>query len=119
MRGKLIAAATLLAGVLAFGGLTSSVSAHPPGVYDEYYYGNGAHDFVPHWHFYNTPSGTYGYYGLGGHDFAPHGHYSREYVPPHRDYYPAPYGYSSPYSYGYPGSDRYPPGYPAPYGYGR
>ncbi len=106
MRGKLILAAGLLGGVLALGILPSSASAHPPGVYDSYYYGNGPHDFVPHWHFYDTPFGTYGYYGLGAHDFVPHSHFSRSYVPPHTDYY-----FGSPYPY------RYPSYYGTPYGY--
>lgn len=38
------------------------------------YYGNGGHDFVPHWHQTQTPFGSYSWYGLGGHDFQPHVH---------------------------------------------
>lgn len=38
------------------------------------YYGNGGHDFQPHWHTRQTPFGGYSYFGLGRHDFRPHAH---------------------------------------------
>lgn len=121
MRSKLILAAVLTAGVLAFGVLTPTASAHPPGGYD-YYYGNGGHDFAPHYHQYDTPYGSYSYYGNGLHDLVPHDHV---YVNP--GYYGGYSGYSTPYdgySSGYysPYGSSYSPGYPSYYGgrrYGR
>jgi len=38
------------------------------------YYGQGGHDFAPHWHTKRTPFGTFEWYGNGRHDFRPHGH---------------------------------------------
>jgi hypothetical protein len=38
------------------------------------YYGNGGHDFQPHWHTTQTPIGSIGWYGNGAHDFQPHVH---------------------------------------------
>jgi hypothetical protein len=38
------------------------------------YYGNGGHDFQPHWHTKRTPFGTFQWYGNGRHDLRPHGH---------------------------------------------
>ncbi len=38
------------------------------------YYGNGGHDFQPHWHTKRTPFGSFQYYGNGRHDLRPHGH---------------------------------------------
>jgi hypothetical protein len=38
------------------------------------YYGNGAHDLVPHWHQARTPFGPTYWYGNGVHDLVPHGH---------------------------------------------
>src|SRR4051812_37945272 len=102
MRAKLTLAAALVAGLFAFGAFAPTASAHPPGSYG-YYYGNGAHDFVPHWHVYNTPFGAQGYYGLGAHDFMPHGHVY-DYQPSYGGYSPGyaePYGYGASYSYGY------------------
>ncbi len=43
------------------------------------YYGNGGHDFQPHWHTRQTPFGSYSYYGLGAHDFRPHAHVQTPY----------------------------------------
>jgi hypothetical protein len=38
------------------------------------YYGNGGHDFRPHWHTTQTPFGSFSLYGTGRHDFRPHVH---------------------------------------------
>ena len=93
MRGKLLLAASVLAGVVAFGALAPTASAHPPQYYSPSYPGYGLHDVVPHWHSYSTPSGTYGYYGNGLHDFVPHNHFYG-YIPDYGTCYPAPsYGY--------------------------
>jgi hypothetical protein len=72
----------LAAGLLALGLLAAPASAHPPayGPYGYYgapaygYYGNGGHDFVPHWHQTTTPFGTFSWYGNGPHDYMPHQH---------------------------------------------
>lgn len=104
MRGKFFLATGVLVGLLAFGTLAPTASAHPPRDYG-YYYGRGAHDFVSHGHSFSTPLGTFEYYGRGLHDRLPHGHY----VParPYDGYYPVPHGSShshrSPSHYG----DRY------------
>lgn len=37
-------------------------------------YGNGAHDYLPHWHQANTPFGPVYWYGNGLHDYLPHHH---------------------------------------------
>jgi hypothetical protein len=38
------------------------------------YYGNGGHDYQPHWHTTQTPFGQNNWYGNGPHDFVPHQH---------------------------------------------
>jgi hypothetical protein len=38
------------------------------------YYGNGGHDFQPHWHTTQTPIGSFSWYGNGAHDYRPHIH---------------------------------------------
>ena len=38
------------------------------------YYGNGGHDYQPHWHTTQTPFGNSQWYGNGPHDFRPHQH---------------------------------------------
>ena len=43
------------------------------------YYGNGGHDFQPHWHTKQTPIGNFSYYGQGAHDFRPHAHTETSY----------------------------------------
>ena len=81
----------------------ASVEAHEP--YPRYrYYGNGGHDFRPHWHDTYTPFGTFSWYGTGAHDYRPHGHvrtpwsyesYSRTPWGVTRSYHPtSPYYYS-------------------------
>ena len=105
-------AGALALGLLAFGVLTPSASAHPPVVYGGYY-GGGVQDYVPHDHYYSTPYGTYDAYGSGTHDYLPHDYY----------YQAAPYsngsssGYAVPYSSGYtvPYNNGYSSGYTAPY----
>jgi hypothetical protein len=37
-------------------------------------YGNGAHDYTPHWHQTITPYGPVNWYGNGLHDYLPHDH---------------------------------------------
>lgn len=66
------------------------------------YYGNGGHDFQPHWHTVQTPFGGYSYFGNGAHDFAPHVHRQ------------TPYGITG-YNGGFPYTQSYSP--PTPYTY--
>src|SRR5204862_4036432 len=71
MRAFILAAVLAVAGV-GFAG-TGKAEAHPPGkVYAGY--GNGAHDYVPHWHRTNTFFGPTYWYGNGPHDYLPHHH---------------------------------------------
>jgi hypothetical protein len=58
--------------VLGFAG-AGKAEAHPPG---KFYagYGNGAHDYLPHWHKTGTPFGPVYWYGNGLHDYLPHHH---------------------------------------------
>jgi hypothetical protein len=71
------------------------------------YFGNGGHDYQPHWHVTQTPFGARAWYGNGPHDFVPHQHsyspwsyrgYSNtgagpttSFYPRHRQYYYAPW----------------------------
>jgi hypothetical protein len=75
-----------LVGVLTIGGMTgfgtTSAKAQgygyfPGGGYgvpSYSYYGNGGHDFQPHWHTTQTPIGSFSWFGNGTHDFQPHVH---------------------------------------------
>jgi len=47
----------------------------PGGSYGSYF-GNGGHDYQPHWHVTQTPFGQNTWYGNGPHDAAPHQHTS-------------------------------------------
>lgn len=128
---------TILAGVLAVGGVlglgTSSANAqgcgYPGGGYGGYsgggyggyggysgggyassnpginYYGNGGHDFQPHWHTTQTPVGSFGWYGNGAHDLQAHEHTQSAYGG-YQGYSPSPFGgvttsyyNSTPYTY--------------------
>jgi hypothetical protein len=69
------------------------------------YYGNGGHDFQPHWHRSTTPFGTFMWYGNGAHDLQPHEHVRSPYGG-YRGYSPNPFGGvtesiypSTPYTY--------------------
>ena len=44
------------------------------GVPNSRYYGNGGHDFQPHWHTTRTPFGSFQWFGNGRHDSRPHEH---------------------------------------------
>jgi hypothetical protein len=107
--------AFMLAAVLAVAGLGFAVAgtaaAHPPG---RFYagYGNGPHDYVPHWHRTDTFFGPVYWYGNGRHDYLPHDHsvspwggvrsYSITPFGPTRSYNGFPYyGGSTPYYGGY------------------
>jgi hypothetical protein len=71
MRGFILTA-LLGAAVLGFAG-AGTAAAHPPG--GSYAgYGNGPHDYVPHWHRTITPYGPVYWYGNGPHDYLPHNH---------------------------------------------
>jgi hypothetical protein len=100
MRSKLSLAAGLLAALLIVASMASAASAQDWGYSG--YYGLGAHDFVPHWHNYVTPFGSYSYYGLGAHDFVPHSHYAYPYSGVSYSGYYAPYRFAYPYYYSYP-----------------
>ncbi len=55
------------------------------------YYGNGGHDFQPHWHTTQTPLGSFAWYGNGAHDLRPHEHTNSPYGG-YRSYSPSPFG---------------------------
>jgi len=123
MRTFLLAAILGIA-VLGFA-VAGKVEAHPPGkVYAGY--GNGAHDYAPHWHRTNTPFGPTYWYGNGPHDYRPHDHsispwggvrsYSISPYGPTKSYngFPSYGGYYGGGSYG--GYAPYYGGYTPPYG---
>jgi hypothetical protein len=69
------------------------------------YYGNGGHDFQPHWHNTTTPYGSFSWYGNGAHDLQPHEHVRSPYGG-YRGYSANPFGGvtesiypSTPYTY--------------------
>ena len=69
--------ASILTAVLGIAGLgfvaAGTAEAHGPGgVYAGY--GNGLHDYAPHWHRTNTLFGPVYWYGNGLHDYLPHNH---------------------------------------------
>ena len=75
------------------------------GVPSTRYYGNGGHDFQPHWHTTQTPAGSFAWYGNGAHDLQPHEHTNSPYGG-YRGYSPSPFGGvttsyypSTPYTY--------------------
>jgi hypothetical protein len=75
------------------------------GVPTRQYYGNGGHDFQPHWHTTQTPAGSFAWYGNGAHDAQPHEHTQSAYGG-YRGYSPSPFGgvttsyyNSTPYTY--------------------
>jgi hypothetical protein len=55
------------------------------------YYGNGGHDFQPHWHTTQTPFGSFAWYGNGLHDYQPHEHSHSAYGG-YQGYSPNPFG---------------------------
>jgi hypothetical protein len=67
------------------------------------YYGNGGHDFVPHWHRTTTPFGTFMWYGNGPHDYLPHQHLRTPYS--YQGFSATPFGttqsFYPPYPYAY------------------
>lgn len=105
----------MLAGILTVAGfgftVAGTAAAHEPGrAYAGY--GNGAHDYVPHWHQTNTPFGSAYWYGNGPHDYLPH-HHSVSPWGGVRSYSTTPFGPTRSYN-GYPYSGSYYGGY-APY----
>ncbi|MDB5350105.1 MAG: hypothetical protein JWN86_1352 [Planctomycetota bacterium] len=75
------------------------------GVPTQQYYGNGGHDFQPHWHTTQTPVGSFAWYGNGVHDSQPHEH-TNSANGGYRGYSPSPFGgvttsyyNSTPYTY--------------------
>jgi hypothetical protein len=108
---KMIAVTTLAAAALVAG--TSTADAQWGYGYGSYgyggygygsygsYYGNGGHDFQPHWHTTQTPFGGYAWYGNGPHDHVPHQH---TYSPwSYQGYNPTASGYTQSYYPRYPG----------------
>jgi len=76
---RILALTTLLAGAAVLGSFPAPAHAgdrHHHHGYRYYgsYYGNGGHDFQPHWHVTQTPFGARVWYGNGPHDFVPHHH---------------------------------------------
>jgi hypothetical protein len=118
MRAFILAAIFGVA-LLGFAG-AGTAEAHPPGGFYAGY-GNGPHDYVPHWHQTNTPFGPTYWYGNGPHDYLPHDHS----VSPWggvRSYSYTPFGPTKsyngfPYSSGYYGGGYY-GGYTPYYGGG-
>ncbi len=70
------------------GGYYGGYGAYNPGFS---YYGNGGHDFQPHWHTTQTPFGSFAWYGNGAHDLLPHEHTNSPYGG-YRSYSPSPFG---------------------------
>jgi len=75
------------------------------GVPTQQYYGNGGHDYQPHWHTTQTQVGSFAWYGNGAHDLQPHEHTNSTYGG-YRGYSPSPFGgvttsyyNSTPYTY--------------------
>lgn len=95
--------------VLGFAGAGQAV-AQLPGAGNAGY-GNGLHDYLPHWHQTITPFGPAYWYGNGLHDYLPHQHtispwggvrsYSITPYGPTKSYNSFPYygGYSSPWGW--------------------
>jgi hypothetical protein len=107
----------LTAAVLGIAGLgfaaAGTAQAHEPGGYYAGY-GNGPHDFVPHWHRTDNFYGPVYWYGNGPHDFLPHDHT----VSPWggvRSYSITPFGPTKSYN-GYPYYGGYTPYYGGGYG---
>jgi hypothetical protein len=106
-----------LAGFLAVAVLgfadTGKAEAHDP--FRAYAgYGNGPHDYLPHWHRTNTSYGPVYWYGNGLHDYLPHNHS----VSPWggvRSYSITPIGPTKSYN-GFPGWGGYSGGYTPYYG---
>ncbi len=67
------------------------------------YYGNGGHDYLPHWHMTTTPYGSFSWYGTGPHDYLPHQHVRTP--SSYQGYSVTPFGvtrsFYSPYPYTY------------------
>jgi hypothetical protein len=59
---------------------------------DYNYYGNGGHDYQPHWHTTQTPFGSFAWYGNGVHDFLPHEHSHSACGGGYQGYSPSPFG---------------------------
>lgn len=109
MRRILHSVQVAVLGVCLLSVFSGMASAHGggygrPGGYYRGYYGNGGHDFQPHWHTTQTPFGTRMWYGNGPHDYVPHQHsrtpwsyqgYSNTGAGPTTSYYPQrPYYYA-------------------------
>jgi len=117
-------AAVLGVALLGFAA-AGKAEAHPPGkVYAGY--GNGQHDYAPHWHKTRTPFGSVYWYGNGPHDYLPH-HHSISPWGGVRSYSATPFGPTKSYNafpdygsyYGgsyYGGYAPYYRGYTPPYG---
>jgi hypothetical protein len=107
MRAFLLATVLGVA-VLAFAA-AGKAEAHGPrgGIYAGY--GNGAHDFAPHWHQTYTPFGSVYWYGNGPHDYLPHNHTISPFSGV-RSYSYTPFGPTTSYN-GFPGGGYYGGGY--------
>jgi hypothetical protein len=101
MRSFVVAAVLGLAAL----GLAAGAPAHAHGPYGPGYgysgfsaapafgyYGNGGHDFMPHWHQTTTPFGTFSWYGNGPHDYLPHQHIRTPYS--YQGFSATPFGYT-------------------------
>ena len=74
---KFLLAVALVAAVVGFGAVgTAQAGPRDHGHHGPRYgyFGNGAHDLVPHGHQTRTPFGPVYWYGNGVHDVVPHGH---------------------------------------------
>ena len=106
MRAFLLSAILGVA-ALGFAG-AGKAEAHPPG--DPYAgYGNGPHDYAPHWHRTDTAFGSVYWYGNGPHDYLPHDHSLSPWGGV-RSYSFTPFGPTTSYN-GFPYSGSYYGGY--------
>jgi hypothetical protein len=108
MRAFTLAAAFGVA-LLGFAAAGTAQAHGPGGFYGGY--GNGLHDFLPHWHRTLTPFGPTYWYGNGLHDYLPH-HHSVSPWGGVRSYSFTPFGPTKsyngfPYSGGYYGGGLY------------
>ena len=106
---KAFAFAAVFAAGLGFAG-AGMADAQGPGRFHGGY-GNGPHDYAPHWHRTNTPFGPAYWYGNGLHDYLPHHHRVSPWGGT-RSYSLTPFGPTKSYN-GFPYSGGY---YGGPYG---
>jgi hypothetical protein len=113
MRAFILAAVLGVAG-LGFAGVSTAEAHGRGGFYAGY--GNGPHDYLPHWHRTDTAFGPAYWYGNGLHDYLPH-HHSASPWGGVRSYGITPFGPTRSYN-GFPYYGGYTPYYGGYYGGG-